>query len=360
MGRQHRRARRRFLACCCVGNQCRVADLLAAFGHARQLAVPGAPRHLFVHGRRRLYGVSGTLESRDQSAHAWRRRSAALSAPFESVGYRAVLRAHGDLSLLDVFAGGAMGGVWGRASASSPRLPGGAGFHLGERRIAENLASMGRRAVFHRIVRRVHPHSNLAVDILGGPVAFHDACGGTQIESNRVARRCDASRGSGRETVPGGSIAHRLDRADRVVCRSGSPHVDRRLFVAIAAGGGAGALRRALGRAALGRAALGVAAFLIHPTLMAAAELSPSDFASGMPVVTSAEAAAYRVALPLAVYQGSAHESLADIRVFNAGGEVVPYAISRPSARTLPHGPGTVLPSFALRGDSPAAADAGR
>ena len=119
-------------------------------------------------------------------------------------------------------------------------------------------------------------------------------------------------------------------------------------------------MKRLLARGALALAVLGVAAYLIDPTLTAAAELSPSDFASGMPVVTSAEAAAYRVALPLALYQGTVRESLADIRVFNAGGEVVPYAISRPSARTLPRGPGTVLPLFALRGDSPAAADAVR
>jgi len=79
-----------------------------------------------------------------------------------------------------------------------------------------------------------------------------------------------------------------------------------------------------------------------------------------MPVVTNAEAAAYRVTLPPALYQGTVQESLADIRVFNASGEVVPYAISRPSARTLPRGPGTVLPLFALRGDSLAAADAVR
>jgi hypothetical protein len=120
-------------------------------------------------------------------------------------------------------------------------------------------------------------------------------------------------------------------------------------------------LRRAApGRAAPGRAAYGLAVFLIYASLTAAAELSPSDFASGMPVVTSADAAAYRVALPLALYQGTVHESLADIRVFNASGEVVPYAISRPPARTLPRGPGAVLPLFALRGDSPAAADAVR
>jgi hypothetical protein len=50
---------------------------------------------------------------------------------------------------------------------------------------------------------------------------------------------------------------------------------------------------------------------------------------------------------------------LADIRVFNARGEVVPYALSRPSPRAA-RSPGTALPLFALRGDTPAAADAVR
>jgi Protein of unknown function (DUF3999) len=113
-------------------------------------------------------------------------------------------------------------------------------------------------------------------------------------------------------------------------------------------------------RATKGRAACGMAALLLLANAASAAELSPADFASGMPVVTSADAAAYRVALPLALYQDTVHENLADIRVFNAGGEVVPYSISRPAARTLPRGPGTALPLFALRGDSPAAADAVR
>jgi hypothetical protein len=104
-------------------------------------------------------------------------------------------------------------------------------------------------------------------------------------------------------------------------------------------------------------------ALLISPILagfIPAAELSPTDFAFGMPVVTAADAAAYRVALPLGLYRDTVREDLADIRVFNARGEVVPYALNRPSARTQPRGPGTALPLFALRGDSPAAADAVR
>jgi hypothetical protein len=92
----------------------------------------------------------------------------------------------------------------------------------------------------------------------------------------------------------------------------------------------------------------------------AAADLSPTDFAYGMPILTPAAAAAYRVTLPVGVYQHAVRTDLADVRVFNAKGEVVPYALSRPSAGTVGRGPGTALPLFALRGDSAAAVDAVR
>jgi hypothetical protein len=88
------------------------------------------------------------------------------------------------------------------------------------------------------------------------------------------------------------------------------------------------------------------------------ADLSPGDFAFGMQVVTAADAAAYRVTLPVDVYRDAVRRDLADIRVFNARGEVVPYALRRPPERTVERGPGTALTLFALHGDTPAAADA--
>jgi len=92
---------------------------------------------------------------------------------------------------------------------------------------------------------------------------------------------------------------------------------------------------------------------------VAPAELTPSDFAYGMPLVTPADAAAYRLALPAAVYEQT-RVGLADIRVFNARGEAVPYALSLPSDHALPRGPGTALPLFPLRSDTAAASDAVR
>ena len=95
-------------------------------------------------------------------------------------------------------------------------------------------------------------------------------------------------------------------------------------------------------------------------TAVHAAEVAPSDFAFGMKVAGSGEAAGYRVSLPLAVYQQVVHANLSDLRVFNARGEVVPFAIERPSAQA-PHSPAdppTSLPVFTLRGDPSAALDA--
>ncbi len=96
------------------------------------------------------------------------------------------------------------------------------------------------------------------------------------------------------------------------------------------------------------------------PTEAARKNVGPVDFAYGMPVVIAADGAAYRIALPPAVYQHAVRADLADIRVFNASGEVVPYALSRPSDHEAPRGPGTALPLFPLRSDTAAASEAVR
>ncbi len=80
------------------------------------------------------------------------------------------------------------------------------------------------------------------------------------------------------------------------------------------------------------------------------AALSPQDFASGMTVVTPQEAAAYRLRLPLAVYQGTVREDLGDLRVFNAAGEVVPYSLSGATPAAPIPATATALPLFPLRG----------
>jgi len=84
---------------------------------------------------------------------------------------------------------------------------------------------------------------------------------------------------------------------------------------------------------------------------------TPKDFAYRMQVNGTGEAAAYRVALPLAVYQKIAHPDLADLRVFNGNGEQVPFAIERPPAGTVANA-AAALPIFPLKDDSDATLDA--
>ncbi|HMD73443.1 MAG TPA: DUF3999 domain-containing protein [Steroidobacteraceae bacterium] len=101
-----------------------------------------------------------------------------------------------------------------------------------------------------------------------------------------------------------------------------------------------------------------VAAVLLLMPALSFAALTPQDFAFGSEVATPGESSAYRVPLPLAVYQGCVAEDLGDIRVFNASGELVPYALARPSAEQTVHRQSVALALFPLHGDVRAATDA--
>jgi hypothetical protein len=78
----------------------------------------------------------------------------------------------------------------------------------------------------------------------------------------------------------------------------------------------------------------------------------PQDFAYGMPILISGNATAYRFTVPLDVYRGVANDGLADIRVFNAEGEVVPYAVREPAAPAASPLPAQELPLFPLHRQS--------
>jgi hypothetical protein len=96
---------------------------------------------------------------------------------------------------------------------------------------------------------------------------------------------------------------------------------------------------------------------LLAATSALAAGTSPKDFAYRMQVVGTGDAAAYRVALPLAVYRKVVHPDLADLRVFNGNGEQVPFAVERPVAATVADA-ATALSVFPLKDDSGATLDA--
>jgi hypothetical protein len=68
----------------------------------------------------------------------------------------------------------------------------------------------------------------------------------------------------------------------------------------------------------------------VASTVAGAADPTPQDFAYGQSIITTEAATGYRVALPLEVYRTAVRADLGDLRIFNAGGEIVPYALRRP------------------------------
>ncbi len=76
-----------------------------------------------------------------------------------------------------------------------------------------------------------------------------------------------------------------------------------------------------------------------------------ADFAFGMPLSPGGPGAFQRAAIPAAVYEGVAKRDLADLRVFNADGELVPFAwVPRP-ASVHERPPAVALPMFPLYAD---------
>jgi hypothetical protein len=85
---------------------------------------------------------------------------------------------------------------------------------------------------------------------------------------------------------------------------------------------------------------------MIYTSVAPAQVLLPRDFAYGQMALPARAAAAYRISLPLTVYQFTSYEDLADLRVFNAEGIVVPFSLSRPAAQAPIHKAPTTVPLF--------------
>ena len=90
----------------------------------------------------------------------------------------------------------------------------------------------------------------------------------------------------------------------------------------------------------------------------AAAELGPADFAFGQRIEPTGSAAAYRLTLPLPVYQQSVHADLRDLRVFNARNEVVPYAVMPRSPGVASAAQSVSRPLFAVTDTTPSGVEA--
>ena len=82
------------------------------------------------------------------------------------------------------------------------------------------------------------------------------------------------------------------------------------------------------------------------------ADVTPEQFAFGLPLEVSGEQAFYALELPLAVYQGCQREDLGDLRVFNSSGQVVPHALLKPENKTLKQNVAvSELPFFPLQAE---------
>lgn len=70
------------------------------------------------------------------------------------------------------------------------------------------------------------------------------------------------------------------------------------------------------------------------------------DFRHVMPVATQSKDGLQRVELPAAVHQGAARADLGDLRVFNAGGETLPFAFAGPRQKVQTKPGSFALPFF--------------
>jgi hypothetical protein len=84
-----------------------------------------------------------------------------------------------------------------------------------------------------------------------------------------------------------------------------------------------------------------------------AAAQAPRDFAYGIALVTEGDSAFYQVELPPAVYAGTVRGDLGDVRVFNADGALVPFAMVPRSAPGREKRVPIYLPQFPLRVEQP-------
>ena len=99
----------------------------------------------------------------------------------------------------------------------------------------------------------------------------------------------------------------------------------------------------------MNRPILWILGLMIYTSVAPAQVLLPRDFAYGQMALPARAAAAYRISLPLTVYQFTSYEDLADLRVFNAEGIVVPFSLSRPAAQAPIHKAPIAVPLFPLR-----------
>lgn len=96
---------------------------------------------------------------------------------------------------------------------------------------------------------------------------------------------------------------------------------------------------------------------LLIATGAAAAAERPRDFAYGSLLEVAGKQALYEATLPAAAYRGVARADLADVRVFNGAGEVVPYAWRPRRTTDTEPGESIALTLFPLKAETGASVD---
>jgi len=90
-------------------------------------------------------------------------------------------------------------------------------------------------------------------------------------------------------------------------------------------------------------------AALLYPVVSLAAE-QPRDFAYGVPIQIEGHEALYEVDIPAALYRGVMRRDLGDVRVFNAEGELVPFATEPARERASQRPDPVAVPFFPVYG----------
>ena len=103
---------------------------------------------------------------------------------------------------------------------------------------------------------------------------------------------------------------------------------------------------------------LSVFLFVVLSLPVSAEDIAPGSFAFGTVIDTDGASPLHAVRLPGAVYQRSTRGDLADLRVFNAAAQPVPFAIRATPIPAETQPAGVVLPVFPLPGAEPATSDA--
>ncbi len=291
------------------------------------------------HARRVPGGLVAVRES-----HQPRRSGApALRAHSEPAGSRAIVRAGGARALPALASPLAARARHGAADAPfHPRHARRGAVRVAQCRAAAHAALLGRDPLRPGHDARIHHGAERAVDLLDGARARRHGLVGAQRATLRLVRgrRIDGCRG--REAVHGRPVERRHGRAHRFVSRRGRPDAGDRIPVA-------GAARTAEGRSM--KRLLTTAAAMLLALTAEADEFSREDFAYALPLQVDEGAPLHRVSVPLAVYRHTRRADLGDLRVLNAAGETVPYAVRSPPGDSTRERSPVALSHFPLHGD---------